>query len=64
MACNCGGGRAARRRVVDQSGRPAPSDSTVYSVQYSDGSTETFGSRLEADAANARSGYRGVVRRI
>lgn len=28
------------------------------------GATQTFGSRLEADAARVRAGYRGTVRRV
>ena len=35
-----------------------------FVLQMQDGSSSTYGSRLEADAANARSGYLGVVRVI
>lgn len=59
-------------------GRPdAPSGTRVYppnnlsngsAVSFelinSDGTTQTFGSRLEADAENARNGYKGVVRTV
>lgn len=33
-----------------------------YSLISRDGSTQSFGSRLEADAENARQGYTGRVR--
>lgn len=59
----CGKNRAAAaqpRRV-----QIAPTDGTAtqaFSLILGDGTTEKFGSRLEADAANARAGYTGIVR--
>ena len=34
----------------------------AFSLILKDGTKESFGSRLEADAANARAGYTGIVR--
>lgn len=33
-----------------------------FTLTMPDGSAATYGSKLEADAANARAGYTGVVR--
>lgn len=59
MGCNCGKSRAAAApRRVESSG-------TTQTFSLLVGSTEeTFGSRLEADAANARSGYAGIVKPV
>lgn len=62
MGCNCGKKREAaqaRRFVGISSGT---STTQVFSLILRDGSKESFGSRLEADAANARAGYTGIVR--
>jgi hypothetical protein len=34
---------------------------TTYSLKLNDGKVQTFDTKLEADAANVRSGYRGRV---
>lgn len=60
MGCNCGKNRASAaqpRTLVSTS-------STKYSLVERDGSKTEFGSRLEADAANARSGYTGIVKPV
>lgn len=58
MACNCGKNRtsATQPRVY------VGGSTTKYALVSRDGSTQEFGSRLEADAANARSGYTGIVK--
>lgn len=62
----------AKRRAAAQARRYDPAststrrtgttDLLVFSLILRDGSEERFGSRLEADAANARVGYTGTVR--
>lgn len=62
MACNCGKNRRAAqpRRVTTTSG--SSGSATQQFSLIIDGKTLGFGSRLEADAENARRGYRGIVR--
>lgn len=67
MACNCGKRRAqaqARRYTPNSSTtvRSGKSDGLVFSLILRDGTEQRFGSRLEADAANARAGYTGIVK--
>jgi hypothetical protein len=55
--CNCGKKRAAQPRTygpITQS----------FSLVKRDGTTQSFGSRLEADAENARLGYTGIVKPV
>lgn len=60
MGCNCRkkSGAAQPRRIVAQ----GTTDRMVFALVKRDGTEERYGSRLEADAANARAGYTGVVR--
>lgn len=60
--CNC-------NRPKPNANRPRPMSSGVsggskqtFSLILKDGTTTSFGSRLEADAANVRSGYQGIVK--
>lgn len=60
--CNCG-----KNRQAAQPRRYAPSNvqgtaTQSFSLTLRDGTTTGYGSRLEADAANARAGYTGIVR--
>lgn len=58
--CNCGGRRsAAQPRTYG-----GTSTTQQFSLVSRDGTTKTFGSRLEADAENARSGYTGIVKPV
>jgi len=62
MGCGCG-----KRREAAQARRYPPTVTTegatqAFSLILRDGSVQSFGSRLEADAANARAGYTGTVR--
>lgn len=59
MGCGCG-----KRKAAAQPRRYTPSEGTTqaFALIKRDGTVERFGSRLEADAANARAGYTGVVR--
>ena len=57
MACNCGNKSSAAQARRLSSG---PTQSFV--LIKPDNSKQTFGSRLEADAANARAGYTGIVK--
>lgn len=62
MGCGCGKRREAAqpRRYVQTT---TSGDATqAFSLILRDGSVQSFGSRLEADAANARAGYTGTVR--
>lgn len=63
MACGCDKARKARaaRRYAGTEGSQGTATQT-FSLVLRDGSSESFGSRLEADAANARAGYTGTVR--
>jgi hypothetical protein len=60
--CNCGKNRAAAqpRRVAAATTGTTQS----FSLVTRDGTTQKFGSRLEADAENARLGYTGIVKPI
>ena len=59
--CNCGGRRsAAQPRTYGGSS----STTQQFSLVSRDGTTKTFGSRLEADAENARAGYTGIVKPV
>lgn len=59
--CNCGGRRsAAKPRTFGGSS----SNTQQFSLVSRDGTTKTFGSRLEADAQNARDGYTGIVKPV
>lgn len=60
MGCNCGKNRASAAQPRTYVG----GSTTKYSLVSRDGSTQEFGSRLEADAANARSGYTGIVKPV
>lgn len=62
MACgSCGGrNRAAQPRTFD-GGR---STTQQFALVSRDGTTKTYGSRLEADAENARQGYTGIVKPV
>lgn len=60
MGCNCGKNRAS----TTYQARTYSAPSTTYVLVQRDGTREEFGSRLEADAANARSGYTGVVKPV
>lgn len=59
--CNCNKPKPSAHRP-----RPLANGSSGAARQSFElivgGKTATFGSRLEADAANARSGFRGIVR--
>jgi hypothetical protein len=59
--CNCGKNKAAAqpRRVGSSAG-----STQSFSLVNRDGSRQQFGSRLEADAANARAGYTGIVKPV
>lgn len=64
MACNCGGRKPPRPAPKPRpKGAAAGSNSTQsFTLVDRAGGELTFGSRLEAEAANARSGFRGIVR--
>lgn len=64
--CNCKKGRAAQRRSFDPARASGQSGTATqsFALTLRDGTKQTFGSRLEADAANARAGYTGVVRPV
>lgn len=59
--CNCRKGRnpAQPRRLATGS-----TSTQSFSLVSRDGTTQKFGSRLEADAANARAGYTGIVKPV
>lgn len=60
MGCNCNKNRASARRYPGTVG-VSGSATQEYTLVSTSG-TQTFGSKLEADAANARIGYTGVVK--
>ena len=66
MGCNCNKRTAAAQpRRYDTTAKASGttgSATQAFSLILRDGTTQTFGSRLEADAANARAGYTGIVR--
>lgn len=58
--CNCNKGkRAAQPRRVSGSG-----GTQAFSLLVPGQAAQQFGSRLEADAENARLGYRGIVKPV
>lgn len=60
MACgSCGSKRAAKPRTYTPSG-----GNQQFTLVNRDGNTQTFGSRLEADAENARAGFTGIVKPV
>lgn len=60
--CNCGKNRAAATRPRTYG---APTGQTQsFSLVKRDGTTQQFGSRLEADAQNARDGFTGIVKPV
>lgn len=57
MGCGCNKGTTGARRY----------DGTAkqeFSLVLRDGTVQRYGSRLEADAANARAGYTGIVKPV
>ena len=67
MACGgCQNRREAAQARRNTSGNGSSSSTITQSFALVDrnGSREVFGSRLEADAANARAGYTGVVKPV
>lgn len=59
--CACGNKTQTANRPRTFNGCPG-GNCTKYTLLMQDGSTHVFGSRLEADAANARAGYVGIVK--
>lgn len=60
MGCNCG-----KKSSPAQPRTYTPGTSTQsFALVSRDGQTRTFGSRLEADAENARQGYTGIVKPV
>jgi hypothetical protein len=59
--CNCGKKRAASR--PRSYGTPT-AQTQEFSLVKRGGETVKFGSRLEADAANARDGFTGIVKPV
>lgn len=58
--CNCRKNQTAKARTY-----PASNGTTqTFALVDRDGSKTEFGSRLEADAANARAGYTGIVKPV
>ena len=59
--CNCKKSQNAAqpRRVL-----PASNGTQTFSLVLRDNTVQRFGSRLEADAANARAGYTGIVKPV
>lgn len=59
----CGKNRAAAqtRRYAQATGSNGKAEQ-AFTLLFRDGRTQHFGSRLEADAENARQGYTGIVR--
>lgn len=62
MGCNCNKRKAAAQPRRYNTDGTSGSATQTFSLVFKDGRKESFGSRLEADAANARAGYTGVVR--
>ena len=59
--CNCNKGRqAARPRTYGGS----TGQTQEFALVKRDGTTVKYGSRLEADAQNARDGYSGIVKPV
>lgn len=64
MGCNCGGNKPRPPRPAAPA--PAPSkpmqgQTQTFALDLSTGQRFTFGSRLEAEAANVRAGYTGTI---
>lgn len=59
--CNCGKNRAASSARTY--GSPTASTQSFALVKR-DGTRTEYGSRLEADAENARTGYTGIVKPV
>lgn len=57
--CNC-----RKNKTAAQPRTFSGSTGSTHSLVLQDGTTQSFGSRLEADAANARAGYRGIVKPV
>lgn len=57
MGCGCNKGTSGPRRY-------SGSEKQEFSLVLRDGTVQRFGSRLEADAANARAGYTGIVKPV
>lgn len=57
--CNCRKNQTAQARTYSTSGT-----TQTFALVDRDGTKTEFGSRLEADAANARSGYTGIVKPV
>jgi hypothetical protein len=60
--CNCGKNRASASRPRTY-GTPT-GQTQQFALVKSGGETVKFGSRLEADAQNARDGYTGIVKPV
>jgi hypothetical protein len=60
--CNCGKGRASASRPRTYSSPTSATQS--FSLVKQNGETVKFGSRLEADAQNARDGFTGIVKPV
>lgn len=58
MSC-CG-----KRKAAQQPRTYTTTNTQKFSLILRDGSRTTYGSRLEADAANARAGYTGIVKPV
>lgn len=62
MACSCQKPRGPRKYQPEAV--TASSGQLPFALVLRDGTVEKFGSRLEADAANARAGYTGTIRQL
>lgn len=58
--CNC----AKNRRSPAQARTYTGGGGTQFALLTRDGARQVFGSRLEADAENARLGYTGIVKPV
>lgn len=61
MGCNCGKNRTANQARRSTS---TTSGATQSFALVTNGSKVEYGSKLEADAANARQGYTGIVKPV
>lgn len=57
MACNCGGKNRNQTRSRFTKG-------TQFTLLTPDGKTQTFGSRLEAEAEYVRQGRQGIIKPV
>lgn len=77
MPCNCGKNKARATTLTPQQVRERQAAARAaqqqqqqqgrtqsFALRQSDGSTQTFGSKLEAEAENVRRGYTGRVVQI